>query len=105
MCHVGKGDDDNIGLMDKAFVAMYDIKPLEIKMNQGIKDGKIDRKGTLQQRLEQALKNDILSEKEIEHIVSADKLRSKAIQVDHFSHDFSEVRTHCSKKCHLNSVA
>ncbi|GEM76938.1 acyl-CoA dehydrogenase [Vibrio sagamiensis] len=105
LCHVGKGDDDNIGLMDKAFVAMYDIKPLEIKMNQGIKDGKIDRKGTLQQRLEQALKNDILSEKEIEHIVSADKLRSKAIQVDHFSHDFSEVRTHCSKKCHLNSVA
>ena len=105
LCYVGKDENDNIGLMDRAFLAMYEIKPLEIKLMKGVKEGKVDRKGTLQNRLEQALKNDVLSEREVEQVLAADKLRSKAIQVDHFSHDFSEVRTHCSKKSHLNSVA
>ena len=46
-----------------------------------------------------------LTEQEIDQIMAADKLRYKAIQVDHFSHDFSEVRTDCPKKSHLNPAA
>ncbi|EKO3615635.1 hypothetical protein M3930_003366, partial [Vibrio metschnikovii] len=45
------------------------------------------------------------TENEVEAILAADKLRSKAIQVDHFSHDLSEVRTHNVNPPKLNNVA
>ncbi|WP_417877121.1 acyl-CoA dehydrogenase [Vibrio sp.] len=105
LCYVGKADDDNIGLMENAFLAMYDIKPLERKLVKGVKDGKVARKGLLEDRLQQALEADVLTQEEVDKIKAADKLRYKAIQVDHFSHDFSELRTDAPKKSHLNSAA
>lgn len=105
LCYVGKADDDNIGLMENAFLAMYDIKPLERKLIKGVKDGKVARKGLLDDRLQQALEADVLTQEEVDKIKAADKLRYKAIQVDHFSHDFSELRTDAPKKSHLNSAA
>jgi hypothetical protein len=92
--------------MERAFLAMYDVKPLERKLMKAAKDGKVARKGLLHDRLQQAFEADVLTEQEIDQIMAADKLRYKAIQVDHFSHDFSEVRTNApSKKSHLNSAA
>ncbi|BDR13856.1 acyl-CoA dehydrogenase [Vibrio sp. STUT-A11] len=105
LCYVGKADDDNIGLMENAFLAMYEIKPLERKLIKGVKDGKVARKGLLDDRLQQALEADVLTQEEVDKIKAADKLRYKAIQVDHFSHDFSELRTDAPKKSHLNSAA
>ncbi len=105
LCYVGKADDDNIGLMENAFLAMYDIKPLERKLIKGVKDGKVARKGLLDDRLQQALEADVLTQEEVDKIKAADKLRYKAIQVDHFSHDLSELRTDAPKKSHLNSAA
>lgn len=105
LCYVGKAEDDNIGLMEKAFLAMYEIKPLERKLIKGVKDGKVARKGLLNDRLQQALDADVLTQEEVDKIKAADKLRYKAIQVDHFSHDFSELRTDAPKKSHLNSAA
>ncbi|NOH79529.1 acyl-CoA dehydrogenase [Vibrio sp. RE86] len=94
LCFVGKDENDSVGLMENAFLAMYDIKSLERKMMRAAKEGKVARKGLLADRLAQALEADILTQEEVDKIVAADKLRYKAIQVDHFSHDFSEVRTH-----------
>jgi hypothetical protein len=108
LCFVGQDEDDSVGLMENAFLAMYDIKSLERKLMRAAKEGKVARKGLLMDRLTQALEADVLTQEEVDKIVAADKLRYKAIQVDHFSHDMSEVRTHeTSKKSKtkLDSVA
>jgi hypothetical protein len=62
------------------------------------KEGKVARKGLLKDRLAQALEANVLTQDEVDQVVAADQLRYKAIQVDHFSHDFSEVRTHGESK-------
>ncbi|EEX91929.1 acyl-CoA dehydrogenase [Vibrio orientalis CIP 102891 = ATCC 33934] len=108
LCFVGQDENDSVGLMENAFLAMYDIKSLERKIMRAAKEGKVARKGLLMDRLAQALEADVLTQEEVDKIVAADKLRYKAIQVDHFSHDMSEVRTHeTSKKskAKLDSVA
>ncbi|MGR5233812.1 acyl-CoA dehydrogenase [Vibrio rotiferianus] len=105
LCYIGQDENDSVGLMEHAFLAMYDVKPLERKLMKAVKDGKVARKGLLHDRLQQAFEADVLTEQEIDQIMAADKLRYKAIQVDHFSHDFSEVRTNSPKKSHLNPAA
>ncbi|WP_234493902.1 acyl-CoA dehydrogenase [Vibrio maritimus] len=105
LCYIGDAPNDKIGLMENAFLAMYDIRDLEKKLFIGVKEGKIARKGLLQERLQQAIEANVLTEQEVDKILAADALRYKAIQVDHFSHDFSEVRTDEVDKPKLNSVA
>ncbi|ENM3752384.1 acyl-CoA dehydrogenase [Vibrio cholerae] len=105
LCYIGKGEDDSVGLMEKAFLAMYSVKGLERKLQQGVKEGKVARKGLLVDRLAQAEQAGVLSADEVASILAAEKLRSRAIQVDHFSHDFSQIHTHQTTKPKLNSVA
>ncbi|MGO3798588.1 MAG: acyl-CoA dehydrogenase [Vibrio casei] len=94
LCYIGKDDDDNVGLIERAFIAMYDIRHLERKLIKAIKDGKLTKSATLQERLDSALEQKILTEDEVKQILTADEIRYRSIQVDHFSHDFSEIRTH-----------
>ncbi len=105
LCYVGSADDDSVGLMEKAFLAMYAIKPLERKLLRGVKEGKVDRKGSLAHRLAQALEAHVLTAEEVEQIKKADERRYQAIQVDHFSHDLSEVRTHGKPDARLTPAA
>ncbi|MDN3609655.1 acyl-CoA dehydrogenase [Vibrio ostreicida] len=106
LCFVGEQADDSVGLMDKAFLAMYGVQSLERKLMRAVKEGKVDRKGPLNERLAQALQADVLTQEEVNQIVAADALRYKAIQVDDFSHDFSQVTTDKSQgKPKLDSVA
>ncbi|EKO3891690.1 acyl-CoA dehydrogenase [Vibrio metschnikovii] len=105
LCYIGKDEDDSVGLMESAFLAMYSVKGLERQMNKAVKEGKVARKGPLTERLAQAKAAGVLTDNEVEAILAADKLRSKAIQVDHFSHDLSEVRTHNVNPPKLNNVA
>ncbi|PXA74827.1 acyl-CoA dehydrogenase [Vibrio sp. 11986-1-5] len=105
LCYIGKDEDDSVGLMESAFLAMYSVKGLERQMNKAVKEGKVARKGPLVERLAQAKAAGVLTDNEVEAILAADKLRSKAIQVDHFSHDLSEVRTHNVNPPKLNNVA
>lgn len=108
LCYIGKDENDSVGLMENAFLAMYGVKGLERKLMRAAKEGKVARKGLLKDRLAQALEADVLSQEEVDQILAADQLRYKAIQVDHFSHDFSEVRTHGEQKkskAKLNSAA
>jgi len=98
LCYIGKEEDDSVGLMENAFIAMYNVKGLERKLMRAAKEGKVARKGLLKDRLAQALEANVLTQDEVDQIVAADQLRYKAIQVDHFSHNFSEVRTHGESK-------
>ncbi|MEH0741601.1 acyl-CoA dehydrogenase [Vibrio cholerae] len=106
LCYIGKDADDSVGLMENAFLAMYGVKSLERKLMRAAKDGVVARKGLLTERLAQALDAGVLTQAEVDKILAADKLRYRAIQVDHFSHDFSETRTHQEgAKPKLDSVA
>ena len=105
LCYTGADPDDSVGLMERAFLQLYGVQGLERKLNKGVKEGKVARKGPLTERLQQALDAGVLSQDEVDAIVAADKLRYQAIQVDHFSHDLSEVLTHTSGKLKLNHVA
>ncbi|MGD8111130.1 acyl-CoA dehydrogenase [Vibrio sp. TRT 17S01] len=106
LCYIGQDTNDSVGLMEQAFLAMYSVKSLERKLMKAAKDGKVDRKGPLKDRLNQALEAEVLTEQEVEKILAADKLRYQAIQVDNFSHDFSEVTTNkVSVKPTLDDVA
>lgn len=98
LCHIGENDDDNVGLIERAFIAMYDIRHLERKLIKAIKDGKIAKSATLQERLDSAFEQKILTQDEVKQILTADEIRYRSIQVDHFSHDFSEIRTHGQTK-------
>ncbi|MGR5091938.1 acyl-CoA dehydrogenase [Vibrio maritimus] len=93
LCYVGAAEDDNVGLMDRAFIAMYGVRDLEKKLLAGVKAGKVARKGVLTERLDQALQENVLSQEEVDKILEADALRYQAIQVDHFSHDMKTTLT------------
>ncbi|MGY6298077.1 acyl-CoA dehydrogenase domain-containing protein, partial [Vibrio parahaemolyticus] len=45
LCYIGKSENDTVGLMENAFLAMYDVKPLERNLMKAAKDGKVARKG------------------------------------------------------------
>jgi len=105
LCYIGKEDNDSVGLMEKAFLALFSVQGLERKLHQGVKEGKVSRKGLLADRLAQAKESGVLTADEIDAILTAEKARYKAIQVDHFSHDYSQVLTNQNVKPKLNSVA
>lgn len=85
LCYVGKHEDDPVGLMDRAFVAMYGVKDLERKIAKAVKAGEIPRKISLTEKLQIALDAGIVTEAEVKKMQNAEQLRQKAIQVDHFS--------------------
>ncbi|OBT13498.1 acyl-CoA dehydrogenase [Vibrio sp. UCD-FRSSP16_10] len=93
LCYVSDKEDDAIGIMERAFDAMLSVAPIEKKVTQAIKDGHINKKQSLQDKLNTTKQLGILSQQEVNQVLEADKLRYRAIQVDHFSHDFAEVRT------------
>ncbi|MFV0574514.1 MAG: acyl-CoA dehydrogenase [Vibrio sp.] len=93
LCYFTEDETDNVGLIERAFIAMYDIRDLERKMLKAVKDGQLPKSGLLQDRLALALEKGVLTQAEVDKVIAADKVRSQSVQVDHFSHDFSEIRS------------
>ncbi|WP_261817449.1 acyl-CoA dehydrogenase [Vibrio gallicus] len=93
LCYVGEKDGDSVGIMERAFVAMHSVAELEKKVAVAIREGKVEKKASLVDKLSTCKQLKILSQEEVNRVLEADKLRYRAIQVDHFSHDFSEVLT------------
>lgn len=93
LCFVGKDKDDAIGLMDTAFVALYEVMPIEKRLQQAIAAKTVNGKLPLEEKLHAAEKAGVLSSNERRMVLRAEQLRYRAIQVDHFSPDLSEVLT------------
>lgn len=93
LCYIGDKPDDPVGLVEQAFTSMYAVRGLERKLTQASKEGKVIPKGPLSIRLKQAQEAGVLSKEEVSKVNRAEALRIRAIQVDHFSHDFSAVLT------------
>lgn len=85
MCYVGDKDDDPVAIMERAFVAMHEVKGIERKLAKAVKAGEIPRKVSLTEKLEIALSAGIVTEHDVEKMHNADQLRQRAIQVDHFA--------------------
>lgn len=84
LCVLTGGKEDPVSLIEDAFQAMYKVQPLERKIAKGQKAGLLPRKVALEEIAEQALAHELLTEDEVAQLLAADKLRYKAIQVDHF---------------------
>ncbi|OBU18526.1 acyl-CoA dehydrogenase [Photobacterium aquimaris] len=92
LCYVGTKDDDPIAIMERAFIALDEIKPLERKLMQATRNGEIPRKASLIEKLQLAVDAGVITEDERKKIENADTLRQRAIQVDHFCADhFKQV--------------
>ena len=92
LCYVGDKEDDPVAKMERAFLALHEIKPLERKLMQATLNGEIPRKALLTEKLQLALDAGVVTEDEAKRIENAEQLRQKAIQVDHFcANHFKQV--------------
>ncbi|MGF1691779.1 acyl-CoA dehydrogenase [Photobacterium kagoshimensis] len=87
LCYVGEKDGDPIAIMERAFIALQDVKDIDRKLIKAIKAGDIPRKATLAEKLELALASGLITDHEVEKMNHADALRRRAISVDDFASD------------------
>ncbi|RXJ73673.1 acyl-CoA dehydrogenase [Veronia nyctiphanis] len=85
LCYVGDKESDPVAIMERAFMAMQGVRPIEKKMIVAAKEGKIPAKGPLAERLALAVEKGVITEQEVEQVKEADALRSHAVQVDDFN--------------------
>ncbi|GAB3033147.1 acyl-CoA dehydrogenase [Bowmanella dokdonensis] len=85
LCYIGDKEDDPVGMVEKAFLAMFDSVPVEKKILAAQKDKRVPRKLPLAQTLELALKEGVISEHEAEQLKRTDNLRRIALSVDDFA--------------------
>ena len=86
LCYIGAKEDDPVGMVENAFIAMGDVVPIEKKIIKAQREGAIPRKTPLSVTLENALEKDIISEHEAEQLKRTDTLRQAALSVDNFKH-------------------
>lgn len=93
LCYIGAQAEDAVGIVEQAFYALHAIRPLERKLKQAEKSGIVTARESLEFRLAQAEEAGVFTAEEADAVRDAERLRCRAIQVDHFSNDFSEVLT------------
>jgi acyl-CoA dehydrogenase len=86
--YIPRREDDVIGRMELAMEAVIKSDPIEARMREAAKAGKITQK-TLVERRQAALTQGVITQAEYEHLVYTDRLRRDVIQVDDFDHDLS----------------
>ena len=85
LCYMGKDEDDATGLMENAFVAMYNAQPLLKKISQAQKAGQLPRKQPLEHTIVQAQDASIITAEEAQQLNRMNELRFSAISVDSFA--------------------
>jgi len=81
-------EDDTVGRLDLAMEAAIKADPIEAKMREALKAGKLPQR-TLAERRQAALAQGVLTQAEYDHLVYTDRLRRDVIKVDDFEHDLS----------------
>ncbi len=84
LCHCGD-ELDNTGLMDAAFNAMFSAQKLEQLLVRAQAQGELPKRVPLEQLIDAAESQGILSAEQAKTLRDADRLRSAAIQVDSFA--------------------
>ncbi|MDX3773544.1 acyl-CoA dehydrogenase [Chromatiaceae bacterium AAb-1] len=84
LCYIGEGENDPTGLMETAFVEMYNAQPVMKKIYQAQREGKLPRKQPLATTIEQAEQAGIITAEEAVQLNHMNTLRFSAISVDSF---------------------
>jgi acyl-CoA dehydrogenase len=82
-CFLGKNREDTTGRIEFAFTEWMRIEAIRNKIRQLKKQG-IDKSWPLEQQLEYAVKQGILSHAEVEQFLAAEMLQQDGMQVDEF---------------------
>jgi acyl-CoA dehydrogenase len=88
--YVPRKEDDVVGKLEFAMEAVIKADPIEAKMREAMKAGKLPQK-TLAERRQAALGLGIITEDEHDHMVYTDRLKREVIRVDDFEHDLSRA--------------
>jgi len=84
--YVPKREDDVIGRLDLAMLAVIAAEPIEAKMRRAQKDGKLAQR-TLSERRAAALEQGIITRAELDQLEYTERLRRDVIKVDDFEHN------------------
>ncbi|GAA5214582.1 acyl-CoA dehydrogenase [Corallincola platygyrae] len=85
LCYIGEGENDPTGLMESAFVAMYEAQALEKRLAKAQATGRLPKRIPFADLIEKGLEAEVISESEAAQLRKAERLRYHAIQVDSFS--------------------
>ena len=86
-CYVGSSDDDPIGRVERAWLAIRDSELVFEKVMDAVKAKKIPRKLTRYDTIELAMTSKIITYAEYTQLISAEKMRDSALSVDEFAFD------------------
>lgn len=84
--YVPKDENDVIGRLEYAMEAVIKADPIERRMRDAQKAGKLPKR-TLAERRLAALNQSIINQQEFDHLVCTDRLRHDVIKVDDFEHE------------------
>ena len=85
LCYIGADETDATGLMESAFIAMYEAQPLMKKIYQAQRNGQLPRKQPLEHTIVQAQDASIITAEEAQQLNRMNELRFSAISVDSFA--------------------
>jgi acyl-CoA dehydrogenase len=89
--YVPKDENDVIGRLDAAMLAVIEADPIEQRMRAAQKEGKLPQR-TLAERRDAALAAGIIIQKEYDHLVRTDRLKRDVIKVDDHEHDLGRAQ-------------
>lgn len=87
-CHVGARANDVTGRIEQALKKRIAADPIDKKLQEAIKKGKLEREVNLTKLLKEAVKQEVLTEKEAGVLREAERACLDAIAVDDFPFDF-----------------
>ena len=86
--YVPRKENDVIGRLEFAMEAVVRAEPIEAKLRAAAKEGKLPQR-TLAERRLAAVREQVITQEEHDHLVYTDRLRREVIKVDDFEHDLS----------------
>jgi hypothetical protein len=89
--YVPKNENDVIGRLEYAMEAVIKADPIEKRMRDAQKAGKLPQRTLVERRLA-ALNQSIINQQEFDHLVYTDRLRRDVIKVDDFEHDLGRTQ-------------
>jgi acyl-CoA dehydrogenase len=89
--YLPKREDDVIGRLEYAMEAVIKADPIEKRMRDAQKEGKLPQR-TLAERRLAALNQGLVTQAEYDHLVYTDRLRRDVIKVDDFEHDMGRAQ-------------
>jgi acyl-CoA dehydrogenase len=87
--YVPKKENDPIGRLEFAMQAVIKADPIEAKIRQAAKEGKLTQHAVAERRLA-AVKQGVITQAEHDHLVYTDRVKREVIMVDDFPTDLSQ---------------